>query len=229
MKGATKTPNAAPSTSRGSVYEEGMELLIGSVIIYIFAELREMVRDGSVRDLTLTDLEPPLTASQTLALIQSHKEALKERALDHEYLESRLQTLQHAYDFNAEERQPTEDKPFFATCWIDFVLCGGRPDKQRDSSKTIPSPSESEKNAMVLKRFVDDNSKEELVHGIVVNPNKKRITIIFRGSVTNKDFLQDAKCAQLQLDNPVLKVMSNKNPTEEQMPSKIRIHTGFHE
>lgn len=227
MKKVTKT-NDGPS--RGSVYEEGMELLIGSVIIYIFAELREMVRDGSIRDITLKDLEPPLTASQTLALIQNHKDALKERAVDHEYLESRLQTFQQAYDAD-EERQPTENSLFSPACWVDFILCGGRSDKQQGSSnnKTIPSPSESEKNAMVLKRFVDHNSKEELVHGVVINPIKKRITIIFRGSVTNKDFLQDAKCAQLQLDNPVLKIMSNKNPTEEQMPSKIRIHTGFHE
>lgn len=224
MKMASKTKEGP---SRGSVYEEGMELLIGSVIIYIFAELRAMVRDGSISDLTLNDLEPPLTASQTLALIQSHKDALKERALNHEYLESRLQTFQQAYD--SSERQTAENSPFSLTCWVDFILCGGRPDKQRDSSKTIPSPSESEKNAMVLKRFVDHNSQEELVHGVVINPIKKRITIIFRGSVTNKDFLQDVKCAQLQLENPVLKIMSNKNPTEEQMPSKIRIHTGFHE
>ncbi len=230
----TKLPSVS---GRGSVYEEGMELLIGSVIIYIFAELRDMVREGTIRDLTLKDLEPPLTATQTLALIQSHKEALKERALNHEYLESRLQTLQQAYDGVAEQkeqeerRQQAQESPFSPAYLIDFLFCGGGPKKGREdaqSTKTFPAPSEAEKSAIILKRFVDDNSKEEIVHGVVVNPFEQRMTIIFRGSVTTKDFLQDAKCAQKHLDNPVLAIMSN-NPSEEEMPARIRIHTGFYE
>lgn len=227
---------------RDSVYDEGMELLIGSVIIYIFAELRDMVREGVIRDITLTDLDPPLTANQTLTLIQTHKEALKERALNHEYLESRLQTLQQAYDGAAaqepderKKKQQSTKEPLFsaAACLTNFLFCVENPLKEQDqkdtqTTKNFLDPAENDKNATILKRFVDDNSQEELVHGVVVNPFKQRITIIFRGSVTNKDFLQDAKCAQKHLDNPVLAITRN-NPTEEEMPARIRIHTGFYE
>lgn len=237
MRKDAKAPLFASNShgSRGSVYEEGMEMLIGSVIIYIFAELRDMIREGAVEDLSLADLEPPLTASKTLQVIQAHKEALKIRAKDHEYLESRLLALKHAYEGavqQEEERQPKESmlSPSFL---LDLVFCGGLAKTinnmaGRETPKSIPVPTEAQQNAIVLKRFVDHNSKEEIVHGVVVNPNKKRITIIFRGSVTNKDFLQDAKCAQLRIDNPVLNVVQG-SPTEEEMPSKIRIHTGFYE
>jgi hypothetical protein len=244
--------------ARGSVYEEGMELLIGAVIIYIFAELRDMIREGTIEDLTLQDLEPPLTATRMLEVIQTHKDALKERAVDHEYLESRLQTLQQAYEQGAEaanqlssqaaeERQEAEQTHSSAFCspkyLLDLIFCGGGEQNSTPSKNDTTAaaaqiiPSEAETNAIVLKQFVDVNSKEEIVHGIVVNPFKKRITIVFRGSVTNKDFLQDAKCAQKQLDNPVLGLLSpttdtttaTATTTEEEMPSKIRIHTGFYE
>jgi len=230
---------------RDSVYEEGREMLIGAVIIYIFAELRDMIRDGAVQDVTLQDLEPPLTASEALHVISTHREALKIRAKDHEYLESRLQALKHAYETTAstppgnDGRQPQESM-FSANFLFNKIFQGKSstvPATNQTTTKTkttssIPSPSQAEQNGIVLKRFVDDNSKEEIVHGVVVNPTKKRITIIFRGSVTNKDFLQDAKCAQKCIDNPVLSVVvndSNPKPSEEIMPSTIRIHTGFYE
>lgn len=44
--------------------------------------------------------------------------------------------------------------------------------------------------------FVDTNAKKELVHAIVVNHSQKRITVVFRGSVTTTDFITDAKVGQ---------------------------------
>lgn len=49
-----------------------------------------------------------------------------------------------------------------------------------------------------LVEFVDVNAKEELVHAITVNPTRKRITVTFRGSVTTKDFVTDAKVGQIK-------------------------------
>jgi predicted lipase len=68
-------------------------------------------------------------------------------------------------------------------------------------------------------------AEEEIVHAIVVNGAQKRITVVFRGSVTQKDFLQDAKCAQKKIDNPVASLVERR----ELMIEGIRIHTGFHE
>ena len=46
--------------------------------------------------------------------------------------------------------------------------------------------------------FEDTNSREELVHSITVNDSQKRITVVFRGSVTTKDFITDAKVSQIK-------------------------------
>ena len=240
MRGKTNSTIDCTTTiaTRDSVFDEGLELMVGAVIIYIFAELRNMVREGTVNNLTLSQLEPPLTASQTLELIQTHKQALAARAGDHEYLESRLQALAQAYSSpttsaamnGTEAREPESTLPF---CSLDGILSifRGRTNASRGSNthSSTKLPEQSSRNdSIVLSHFVDHKSQEEIVHAIVVNFTKKRVSIIFRGSVTNKDFLQDAKCAQRSLPNPVLGIM-NPPPTEEQMPSTIRVHTGFWE
>ena len=63
-------------------------------------------------------------------------------------------------------------------------------------------------------------AQEEMVHAIVVNEGRKRITVMFRGSVTQKDFVQDAKCAQKKIDMPIAALRDDVD--------SIRIHTGFH-
>lgn len=55
---------------------------------------------------------------------------------------------------------------------------------------------QSEKARVV--EFADVNAKTELVHAIVVNDTLKRITVVFRGSVTTKDFIVDAKVGQIK-------------------------------
>lgn len=63
------------------------------------------------------------------------------------------------------------------------------------------------------------------MHAIVLNGARKRVSVVFRGSVTQKDFLQDAKCAQRKMDNPVVNLAGKK----ELHPENIGIHTGFYE
>lgn len=74
-----------------------------------------------------------------------------------------------------------------------------------------------------LVEFVDVNAKEELVHAITVNPTRKRITVTFRGSVTTKDFITDAKVGQIKVDNPAY------NLNEKTSKETFRLHYGFHE
>jgi hypothetical protein len=44
--------------------------------------------------------------------------------------------------------------------------------------------------------FEDSNSENDLVWGLAVNKTLKRVTVAFRGSVTKKDFEQDAKVSE---------------------------------
>ena len=49
-------------------------------------------------------------------------------------------------------------------------------------------------------RFEDENQDEELVHAIVIEPEHKRVTLIFRGTVTKKDFQADLRALQVKAD-----------------------------
>ncbi|GFH44379.1 hypothetical protein CTEN210_00853 [Chaetoceros tenuissimus] len=73
-----------------------------------------------------------------------------------------------------------------------------------------------------LIEFVDVNAKDELVHAITVNEAQRRITVVFRGSVTKTDFITDSKIAQTRVPNPVYNI-------DKDVPEDINLHYGFHE
>ena len=64
-------------------------------------------------------------------------------------------------------------------------------------------------------------ANKEMVHAITINDSKKRITVVFRGSVTTTDFMTDAKIVHKNVENPVRKTLPNASET-------VDIHTGFY-
>jgi hypothetical protein len=67
----------------------------------------------------------------------------------------------------------------------------------------------------------DAKSEEECVYAIAVNHAIKRVMVVFRGSVSTQDFVQDAKAVLVVIPNPVEELVS-KTP-------KVAIHLGFRE
>jgi len=72
-----------------------------------------------------------------------------------------------------------------------------------------------------LVNFADDNTQSELVYAVGVDNARRRVTVAFRGSVTNKDFAQDAQIWMEKIDNPLAGIKGQ--------PKTIRIHHGFYE
>ena len=165
------------SSLRSCVYQEAMEMLTGALVIYIFAELRDMARENG----TLKDLEPPLTSAKVLTIISENASVLEKRAIDHEDLAKRLAAFHQV--------EESSHKEGFLASLLDRAGVGSfRIGLSGKQDKTSSPP--------VLTHFDDRNSEQEIVHAIAVSPAKKRITVAFRGSVTQKDFIQDAKMAQ---------------------------------
>jgi len=73
-----------------------------------------------------------------------------------------------------------------------------------------------------LLEFGDKDSKKRLVHAITINDSMKRITVVFRGSVTKNDFITDAKVSQVEVDNPAFKL------NEKTSNKTLSLHNGFH-
>lgn len=67
----------------------------------------------------------------------------------------------------------------------------------------------------------DENEEEEIVYAILVNPVRRKITVSFRGSVTRKDFRQDARALLSSIDNPI-----KDNP---ELSEHLGVHLGFRE
>jgi len=82
-------------------------------------------------------------------------------------------------------------------------------------------PSRKASKATLL-QFGDDNNQEELVYAIAVDRAMKRITVIFRGSVTKQDFIHDAQIWLTDTDNPYFKEGKGQS-------KNIGIHSGFYD
>jgi len=181
-----KTSFGSSSTKRASVYEESLEMLTGALVIYIFAEIRDLERQGLLTDCSSL----PLTAAETVQVIEQHAHVLEERAIDHEDLQKRLTTFR----------------------------------KIQNNTSVVPGflqdLFQKDKGGVVVTHFMDENAESEMVHAVVVNHVRQRVSLVFRGSVTTQDFAQDAKCVQKKVPNPY---------ASKDVPDVFNLHTGFYQ
>lgn len=153
--------------SRPSVYEEALEMLIASLLVYTFAELRKMAKDGKIKADGL--MKHPIAICEVMDAINEHQVALESQAtsstLDHDDLRSRLKALRKIQKNQA------------AATFLGRMRSG--------SNLGIKEP--------ILAQFHDEESTQGVVYGIAVNHTRKRITVVFRGSVNKQDFVTDIK------------------------------------
>ena len=71
----------------------------------------------------------------------------------------------------------------------------------------------------------DDNSKSELVYGICVHQARRRITVIFRGCTTRKDWSVSVETFLTECENPLFE---DSNDARQNLPRTLSIHRGFH-
>lgn len=223
-----------------SIYQEALEMVAGALVIYIFADIRELAREGKLEGMTIDDLQAPLSAEQTLAIIMAHKDKLEEAAINSHEIQDLLKAMKHIQLHHQDDQTAIEEgnsSGYFSSIWntgINTVLSSETGsklglDKVLGSFKkgNKDPPKKKDSKSAVMTNFTDDNSKEEIVHAIVVNQDRNRVSVIFRGSATPKDFIQDAKMSQKKITNPV-KAMMEKERTES-MPDTINVHSGFYQ
>jgi len=193
--------NRAPERSstkenRPSVYEEAMAMLAAALLIYTFADLRKMAREGEITSKVLE--MDPVSIGAVIEAIHTHRKALQRRAkIDENDMDARLKTLK---DIQVQQSRPST---------VVGRLLRGAINKET-----------------VLTRFHDEKSTRGMVYGIAVNPIQRRVTIIFRGSVTRQDFVTDAKLSQKVIANPVIRLGKY---CSQDLPQTINVHTGFYD
>ncbi|CAB9497425.1 Phospholipase A1-II 7 [Seminavis robusta] len=183
--------SSASSLKGPSVYEDCLEMISAALLIYTFADLRKLAREGKIESKEL--MQQPISLKQVMEIIRLHKDALDEQArVDHEELEGQLKAL-----------KDIQKQQHMSTSVMGRMLRG-------------------KKKEAVLTHFHDEKSTQGMVYGIAINHIRKRITVLFRGSVTKQDFITDVKLAQKKVENPVLPLAPGTNGT-------INLHTGFYQ
>lgn len=157
------------------VFEEVDEMLDASSMIYAFAQLRHLSREGQLPS-SLLDL--PIAVNDAARVICENVEAIKASLGDNDA------------NMVVDVLRGMEQK--------SKVGCALGP---RGINDFISSGS----NIATLEVFGDNSSLEELVYAIAVNPKRKRITVTFRGSVTSKDWMTDAMITLKNIPNPAAK------------------------
>lgn len=198
---AAKGSSTKGSNSRPSVYYESLEMLSAALLIYTFADLREMARDknGDTSSFSEDQLMTPISMDKIMKVIKMHRVELeKKEDVDHGELESRLKALK---DLQKQQKSSSGDM-------MGRML--------RGSWKTGPA---------ALTHFHDETSTKGMCYGVTINHVRRRITVVFRGSVTFQDFITDAKKSHTKIKNPVTGMQVHHSET----PQNIRLHSGFHQ
>mmetsp|Transcript_40828 Transcript_40828/g.71772 ORF Transcript_40828/g.71772 Transcript_40828/m.71772 type:complete len:570 (+) Transcript_40828:98-1807(+) len=230
----TNTSNAHGQTSPQThtlsfppLFHEADDMLNLSLLIYILAETRDLARNGGLNNpaQSMRILDLPLPLDTALKIMATEGESLKE-ALDDGKHEATLSALESLLGRQRERMvvAAQEEKKAEAGASKKSDMFGWM--TKFPLSKTSSgegSKHQQEMEYSVITAVGDLKSNDELVYAVGVNPVEERITVIFRGSVTNNDFMTDAKISIVRAPDP------RKFSGTESEDSPLGIHQGFYE
>lgn len=189
-------------------------MLQWSALLYSFTTLRDLVHDydetvnQDSHDVTVPFTEPDLIYTQHVDKESSYN--LKGTHLKYPV------SAKHILEFIEKNRNYLTDE----TGTLALANADGSPssgDRQLMIEKRLDDLDEFDADIVEFDdEFVEEGFHSELVFAVIVNRTQKRITVVFRGSVSPKDFMVDLS---MQTVIPEL--------IEEFAPKETQIHVGF--
>mmetsp|Transcript_5294 Transcript_5294/g.7634 ORF Transcript_5294/g.7634 Transcript_5294/m.7634 type:complete len:461 (-) Transcript_5294:67-1449(-) len=189
------------------LFEEADAMLQVSLLIYTITDLRGLAKK---KDCKLKNperlLSLPLKLADCIEIIEGNLELIKGEFNDedHEMTMSALQYIHQRYKRNSSPSSSTSNDNSF---WNPFASPDGG-----STSKAYEAPA--------IVAYGDTKPDSELVYAVGIDSSHKRVTVVFRGSVTTTDFVTDACIALKHQENPM------KDAEASQMET-IGIHYGF--
>jgi hypothetical protein len=249
------------SSSYPSLYSEANDMISLSNLIYVLVDIRDWARsttttssNNTTTNTTTTILSEssakqilniPLPLVDVVQIVLTEAESLKVR-LNIETQTATLAALASltkgtttmAVEVSDEKVETaTNDNStgglfnlFTSWCVVSSSLGGV-------VSDTITTAGSGEPyHTSTITAMGDSKSESELVYAIGVNPQKCRITVIFRGSVTTTDFVVDSRIGLVQAKHPRQFNVVNENngssssdTTTNNDDDDVGIHQGFYE
>ena len=158
-----------------NLFEEADAMLQASLLIYVYADLRRLGREGKLSEGANTKVfDLPMPALTCMSIIEQNEGALA-RWNDEKDIKICREALRAIH-----ERTEITEQGLELAQGVEHIM-----------------------SMSTLEHFSDTNSEKELVFAIGVDRWYRRITVAFRGSVTANDFLTDACISMVDRPNPV--------------------------
>jgi len=194
VSNSARTMNEAESTQQLDLHTEADLMLDISLLIYTYAQIRQFARKSAKRyigeERLLDDEE--ITGKEILEYAKSNKDVLRKDLKNDHKTSYYYQTL------------------------LNLV-------NRFDKAKNVWTYQEQIKVAKMQEAkvvvFDDKDAKTEIVHGITVNEEAKRIAIVFRGSATPYDWFKKFQVSTTVRPNPL-----RGKPYQ---PEEIALHHGY--
>ncbi|MGK3749295.1 MAG: hypothetical protein ACI8RD_001589 [Bacillariaceae sp.] len=209
-----------------NLYEEADEMLQASLLIYSITDLRSLAKDPKRKDKLKTYekiLDMPLSLSTCLQVLEDNYDVMKEclGEADHINTMNSLNMIHARFQKHLSLTSSTPPSPLVGS------VSGGHIMRFNLFASTTSTSSddgsvEIEEVAPMLTYFGDENSDSDMVYAVGIDQHRKRITVVFRGSVTSTDFQKDAMISLNRQPNPVKDIDANQH-------EKIGIHHGFYD
>ncbi len=158
-----------------NLFDESYEMLMASILMYAFADLRNLARNGILEGgADELILAVPVTVDDVMSVVQQNTTTLR-----------RVFGGDGMVEF--------------------YTSALGNVQERHDQQRGLVTANENVMNQVSqVVVFDDENHQQDLVYAISVNQARQRITVAFRGSVTSNDFTMDANSMMNTIPNPVV-------------------------
>jgi hypothetical protein len=209
-----------------NLYEEADEMLQASLLIYSITDLRSLAKDPKRKDKLKTSekiLDMPLSLQTCLQVLEDNYDVMKEclGEVDHINTMNSLNMIHARFQKHLTLTSSIPPSPLVGSGSDSHIMRFNLFASTKSTSLDDGSV-EIEEVAPMLTYFGDENSDSDMVYAVGIDQHRKRITVVFRGSVTSTDFQKDAMISLNPQPNPVENIDANQH-------DKIGIHHGFYD
>ena len=210
-----------------NLYEEADEMLQASLLIYSITDLRSLAKDPKKKDKLKTHekiLDMPLSLQTCLQVLEDNYDVMKEclGEVDHINTMNSLNMIHTRFQKHFSLTSSIPPSPLVVGSVGGSPIMRFNPFVSTKSTSSDDGSVKIEEVAPMLTYFGDENSDSDMVYAVGIDQHRKRITVVFRGSVTSTDFQKDAMISLNPQPNPVKDIDAIQH-------EKIGIHHGFYD
>ena len=203
-----------------NVFDESYEMILAAIMIYGVVDLRILCQRGILTPSCHERLQQlPLSSQEIIDLVLQNR-AIIEDEIGHESTELYLDAFEYLDEYYNNNNNNNSENNNDDNGDYD-VESGSGVELQWSAARKVAD--------FVSFDFVvvdDEHSNTELVYGICVHHSRRRITVIFRGCTTRKDWAISVET--FLTEHSFTTPSTTTDTADTPLPTTMGIHRGFH-